>query len=74
MDWSEIRDEWPLVKGLVQHRWCRLSEEDLESISGQRDVLVACLQARYLLNRDMAERQVRDLERLLLTEPGASLC
>jgi len=73
MDWSEIKDEWQMVKGLVQQRWGRLTEGDLLSIDGRRDALITCLQERYLLNKEMAERQVRDLERLFLRDTGTSL-
>ena len=73
MNWSEIQGEWQLVKGLIRQRWNRLTDDDLLAINGERDLLIGRIQERYLLNKELAERQVRDLERLFLRDAGSSL-
>ena len=47
MEWNQIEGSWGHFKNRVQQKWCRLTEEDLELIAGQRDQLGRKLQERY---------------------------
>lgn len=62
MDWNQVRDEWREVKDTVRRQWGRLTDDDLEVISGRREHLVGILQRRYGQVRVEIERQVGEFE------------
>jgi len=44
----------------LKARWIKLTDEDLDAISGSRDELINILQHRYGFERDQAEKDVND--------------
>ncbi|HEV8244172.1 MAG TPA: CsbD family protein [Polyangiaceae bacterium] len=58
MNWEKIEGRWKEMKGLIRSKWGKLTDDDLEFISGKKDVLVGRLQQRYGLKKDDAERDV----------------
>lgn len=58
MNWDLIEGKWKEMKGRVRDQWGKLTDDDLESISGKRDQLVGRLQQRYGMQRDAAESEV----------------
>jgi uncharacterized protein YjbJ (UPF0337 family) len=52
------------VSGKVKQQWGKLTDDTLAQINGQRDQLVGKIQEAYGVNRDEADRQVRDWESL----------
>lgn len=62
MDWNVIEGNWKQVKGVVQQQWGRLTNDQLDRVSGKRDQLVGKIQECYGVARDEAERQVTDWE------------
>ena len=63
MDWDGIAGEWQQVKDKVQHRWGKLTHDDLDHVAGQRELLIGRLRAIYGLSEEHAEAQLRDWER-----------
>ena len=63
MNWEGIGSEWEQVRGGIQRRWGRLTDDDLDAIGGRRDDLIARLQAVYGFDEEHAEAQLRDWER-----------
>lgn len=57
MNWYQVRTKWPSVMSAARTRWDRLTPEELESISGDRERLVAKLQEQYGYLRSAAERE-----------------
>ncbi len=49
---------WNETKGNLRKWWGRLSDDDIEQIKGNRDVLIGKLQQRYGWNRMQAEEEV----------------
>ena len=62
MDWNRVEGNWKQLKGKVKEQWGRLTDDDLDVISGRRDQLAGKIQERHGVARDEAERQIKDFE------------
>ena len=60
MDWNRISGLWTEYQGVAKANWGRLSDNDMTTISGSRDLLIGKLQTRYGLTKDQAEQQVEN--------------
>ena len=63
MNWSEVQTNWEQLTALLRSRWHELTDDDLESIEGDRDSLVALLQKRYGFTKESAHREVCEFEK-----------
>jgi uncharacterized protein YjbJ (UPF0337 family) len=62
MNWNLAQASWQQFKGTVKARWLKLTDEQLEAISGNRAQLLEKLQASYGISRSDAERELRAFE------------
>jgi uncharacterized protein YjbJ (UPF0337 family) len=46
----------------VKEKWGKLTDDELDEISGRRDQLAGKIQQSYGITRDEADRQVQDWE------------
>jgi len=53
------------VKGNARNWWGKLTDDDLDRMTGNTEELAGKLQERYGIARDEAERQIRDFDRSL---------
>ena len=60
MNWDKIAGEWKQAKGKLRAKWGKLTDNDLETVAGKKDVLVGRLQERYGWKKDQAERSLDD--------------
>ncbi len=58
MNWDLAKGKWKQVKGSVKTQWGKLTDDDLEIIAGQRDLLVGKIQERYGISKDAALKQI----------------
>lgn len=63
MDWNQVKGNWNQVKGNVRANWGKLTDDELEQIAGNRDVLIGRIQEKYGIAKDAAEKQVKDWEK-----------
>ena len=56
--WDRIAGKWQQFRGEVRRRLGLLTDDDVEQIQGERDILVGRIQERYGLAREDAERQI----------------
>ncbi len=56
----QIEKNWDRLKGRVRSKWNRLTDEDMNQISGKYDLLVSKIQKRYGHSREQVEREIRD--------------
>ncbi len=63
MNWDQIQGSWKQFRGQVKQQWGKLTDDDLDYISGKREELVGRLQKRYGIAKDEAERQVDEFQR-----------
>jgi uncharacterized protein YjbJ (UPF0337 family) len=53
-----LEGQWKQLRGKVKQRWAALTDDDLLTIEGSFDVLVALLQEKYGYARWRAEEEV----------------
>ncbi|MCW5979205.1 MAG: CsbD family protein [Bryobacteraceae bacterium] len=62
MNSDRIEGNWKQFKGKMKEQWGKLTDDDLDVIAGKRDQLVGRIQERYGIERDEADRRVREFE------------
>jgi uncharacterized protein YjbJ (UPF0337 family) len=60
MNWDQVEGGWKQLKGKVQQRWGKITDDDFDVIDGKREELIARLQKHYGKERDELERDVDD--------------
>jgi uncharacterized protein YjbJ (UPF0337 family) len=65
MNWDTISGKWRELSGQLRSKWGKLTDDDLATIGGKKDVLIGRLQQHYGYQRDRAEREVDDYLRTL---------
>ena len=66
--WERIGGNWTQWKGRVRERWGKLTDDQLDVVAGRRDQLSGRIQEAYGLDKDEAERQLRNWERNLAVD------
>jgi len=65
MNWDTVAGNWKQVKGQAKQKWAKLTDDDLTYIDGKRDQLLGRIQERYGIQKDAAEKELKDWERTL---------
>ena len=60
MNRDRIQGDWKQFKGKVREKWGNLTENDLETIKGQRQQLEGLLQQRYGYTKEQVKKAVDD--------------
>ena len=60
MDWNRVEGNWKQVRGKVQEKWGKLTNDDLDVIEGRRDQLEGKIQERYGYAKDQVRSEVDD--------------
>ena len=55
--WDRVAGSWKQISGQARIQWGKLTDDDLEQIKGQREVLVGKLQERYGYAKEEAHKQ-----------------
>lgn len=58
MNWDQVEGKWKQYKGQVRSQWGKLTDDDLDVVSGRREELEGKIQKRYGVEREEAQRQV----------------
>lgn len=58
-----LSGKWTQLRGEVQKRWGKLTDDQLDVINGDRLKLVGKIEEAYGIARDEAEKQLTDFER-----------
>jgi uncharacterized protein YjbJ (UPF0337 family) len=56
--WDQIAGSWKQVSGNVRKEWGKLTDDDVEQIKGQRDVMAGKIQERYGIEKEEANRKI----------------
>ncbi len=62
MNWDIVEGNWKQFKGNVKTQWGKLTDDHLDQINGSRDILSGKIQEAYGINKDEAEKQIKDFE------------
>jgi uncharacterized protein YjbJ (UPF0337 family) len=63
MNKDELMGKWRQMRGSVKKQWGKLTDDDLDKIGGNYDVLVGRIQELYGKSRDDVERELANMER-----------
>lgn len=58
MNWDRIEGNWKQFKGNARQQWGKLTDDQLEVISGKRDLLAGKIQEAYGITKEEAEKQL----------------
>jgi uncharacterized protein YjbJ (UPF0337 family) len=58
MNADQIKGQWKQVKGEIRKQWGKLTDDEIEMIAGERDILIGKLQEKYGYTKEEAQRQV----------------
>jgi uncharacterized protein YjbJ (UPF0337 family) len=58
MNAEQIKGQWKQVKGEIRKQWGKLTDDEIEMIAGERDILIGKLQEKYGYSKEEAQRQV----------------
>lgn len=58
MNWEQVKCDWDRYSAHLQDRWGRLTEDDVAVAQAGREQLIGRLQARYGIEKGLAERHV----------------
>ena len=59
--WDHIEGDWKQFKGKIKKNWSQLTDDEIDEVSGNREVLIGKLQERYGIGKEEAEKQIKDL-------------
>ena len=62
MNADTLKGQWHQVKGGLKSQWGKLTDNDLDQISGHSEKLIGKLQERYGYAKDRAEQEFRDFQ------------
>lgn len=60
MNWDQVAGDWKQLKGQVQQKWGKLTDDHLDVIAGKRDELVGKIQELYGSTKDDVEKQLAE--------------
>jgi uncharacterized protein YjbJ (UPF0337 family) len=60
MNWDQVESRWKQLMGSAKENWGKLTDDDLDQISGKRERLAGKIQETYGITRREAEKQVWD--------------
>jgi uncharacterized protein YjbJ (UPF0337 family) len=58
MNQDVIEGKWKQIRGEVKKWWGQLTDDDLDTVAGNRDKLIGKLQERYGYAKEKAEEEV----------------
>ncbi|MES2786781.1 MAG: CsbD family protein [Pseudomonadota bacterium] len=58
MNHDRIEGNWKQFKGKLKERWGKLTDDDIDVISGKRDQLLGRIQERHGIAKEEASRQI----------------
>lgn len=60
MNWDRVEGNWKQLTGNAQKRWGKLTNDHLDVIKGNREILAGKIQEQYGVSKDVAERQINE--------------
>jgi uncharacterized protein YjbJ (UPF0337 family) len=66
-----LAGKWKQLRGQIQRRWGDLTDDEMDEIAGQRDIMLGKLQEKYGYSREEAENELDDFLEYLESEYDA---
>lgn len=67
MNRDTLKGQWMQLKGKIREQWGRLTDDEIDQIQGNAEMLIGKLQERYGKTREQAEQ---DLDSWLAKDDG----
>ncbi len=61
MDKGEFASAWPLIRDRVKTRWSKLTNQDLDGVQGNPELLIGVIQEKYDESRQAIDLQLKSL-------------
>ena len=58
----EIKGDWNIIKGKLQQKWARLTDNDLLFLDGKKDELLGRIQKRTGESREAVEEAIKQYD------------
>lgn len=63
MDKDSINGNFKQLKGMIKQQWGKLTDDEIDQMEGNGDILSGKLQERYGLQKEEGERQAREFRK-----------
>jgi len=63
MNQDTFEGNWKQLKGKAKEQWGKLTDDDLDVITGKRDQLAGMVQERYGMAKEAVEKQIEEFEK-----------
>lgn len=60
MDRDTVKGGFHQIKGKIKQQWGKLTDDEIDEMEGNAEILAGKLQQRYGLSKDDAERQAKE--------------
>jgi uncharacterized protein YjbJ (UPF0337 family) len=58
MNKDQFAGKWRQLRGAIKTRWGQLTDDELDQIQGEYDILVGKIQEKYGVAREVVEREL----------------
>jgi uncharacterized protein YjbJ (UPF0337 family) len=58
MNQATLKGQWLQIKGQARKQWGKLSDDEIDQIQGDAEILLGKLQQRYGYSREQAEQEL----------------
>ena len=65
MNQDRIAGQWKQLSGKIKTQWGKLTDDDLRQAEGSSEYLAGKIQERYGIEKDIAEKQVKEFSKTL---------
>ena len=55
-----VKGNFKQLRGKIKEQWGKLTDDELDQIEGRTEILAGKLQEKYGINKDEADRQVKE--------------
>ena len=62
MNRDTLKGQWTQLKGQVRKQWGKLTDDEVDQIQGDSEILMGKLQQRYGYTREQAQREIERWE------------
>lgn len=62
MNTDIAQGKWKQMKGQIQQKWGKLTDDDMDRIDGSAERFIGTVQEKYGMSRDEAEKEFNNLQ------------
>lgn len=70
MNKNTLHGDWNIIKGKIKQQWGKLTDNEIDEVSGNMDELVGKVEKSYGLSKERAKEQYDEFRRTLNDSPA----